>query len=85
MAPTEVNGDRQSQTGFGVNMAKSGITTVTLALLAGGLTTLISFGQEASPAEAPPTAQPAPLGPGDHTQTQPNQRLSVPATTPKRS
>jgi polyhydroxybutyrate depolymerase len=46
-----------------MNMTKSGITQSTLALLIVGMTTLISFGQEGPPKDAPP----APLGPGDHT------------------
>ena len=52
-----------------MNLNRSGLAQMMLVLLIAGLTTLASSGQETPADEVPPTAQPDPLGPGDHTRS----------------
>lgn len=52
-----------------MHMTKLGITRLAVALLMAGLTTPTSSGQEGPAEQSQPEAQPAPLGPGDHTRS----------------
>ena len=52
-----------------MNMTKSSLAQIMLALLIVGLTTPCSAVQETQPKESQPKAQSEPLGPGDHTRT----------------
>jgi polyhydroxybutyrate depolymerase len=52
-----------------MNVTKSSIAQILLALLIVGLTTPCSAVQETQPKESQPKAQPEALGPGDHTRT----------------